>query len=455
MISSSLHNASAAAPLRAPCAEPPSPRWWAPNVRSAAAPRAVPANPPWDPLLACIAAYVLMSVGRVHQLFGLEALRPAVLSGGLALCLFWLDGDRRRSLFSIPASPARWIAALLFWMCVSTPGALSEGTSFTLIADNFIKTAVMFAVIVASARGVRDVERLAFVYLMAAAIYAAVVVARFDVAAGGDWRLGHLYYYDANDFATFAVTATPFGIYFLHAARTAVVRVLAAAALAALSVAFVYSGSRGGFLALLAVGTFVVVRFTGIPLRWRLMATALVAAVVLGTASQQYWQQMGTIVSDADYNRTGETGRLQIWSRGIGYMLDNPLLGVGPDNFGVAEGTLSPFAKRQQYGIGVRWSAAHNSFVQVGAELGVPGLAFYLAMLIATFAALRRADRVRRRAAEIDASGVELTQALTAALLGFVVGSFFLSLAYSEMLYTLVALSAAMWKVSAPTARAC
>jgi len=42
-----------------------------------------------------------------------------------------------------------------------------------------------------------------------------------------------------------------------------------------------------------------------------------------------------------------------------------------------------------------------------------------------------------------------------AALLGFVVGSFFLSLAYSEMLYTLLALAAAMWKVTARSARAC
>ena len=415
-------------------------------------PHAITADPPWDPLLACVAGYMLMSVGRVHQLFGLESLRPAVLTGGLALALFWLDADRRRRLSSLPRATTKWIAALLIWMCLSMPGALSQGTSLTLIADNFLKTALMFVVIVASARGVRDVERLAFVYLTAAAVYAAVIVARFDLGAGGDWRLGHLYYYDANDFATFAVTATPLGIYFLHAGRSSAVRAVAAAALAALSVAFVYSGSRGGFLAMLAVGMFVVVRFTGIPLRWRVMATALVAVVVLGTASRQYWDQMGTIVSDADYNRTGETGRLQIWSRGIGYMLEHPLFGVGPDNFGVAEGTLSPFAKRQQYGIGVRWSAAHNSFVQVGAELGVPGLAFYVALLAATFAALRRATRRQRHAAEIDSRGLELTQALTAALLGFVVGSFFLSLAYSEMLYTLIALSTAMWKVTAPPA---
>jgi hypothetical protein len=151
-----------------------------------------------------------------------------------------------------------------------------------------------------------------------------------------------------------------------------------------------------------------------------LSATALVAAILLMTASDQYWQQMSTITSDTDYNQTAETGRLQIWSRGIGYMLQNPVLGLGPGNFQTAEGTLSPLAERQQFGIGVRWNAPHNSFVQIAAELGIPGL--------------------RRSAA--------LTPALTASLLGFVVGSFFLSLAYSEMLYTLVALSVGVQKVS-------
>ena len=40
---------------------------------------------------------------------------------------------------------------------------------------------------------------------------AAVVLARFDLGAGDNWRLGHLYYYDANDFATFVITGLPFG----------------------------------------------------------------------------------------------------------------------------------------------------------------------------------------------------------------------------------------------------
>jgi O-antigen ligase len=325
-------------------------------------------------------------------------------------------------------------------MSLSIPFALSTGTSVDLVVNNFLKTALMSFVVAGSVRRIEDVERLAGVYFTGAVAYAAVVMSRFDLGSGGDWRLGHLYYYDANDFATFVVTAMPFGIYFLHATRKPAIRLAAAAGLVVLTLGFVWSGSRGGFIALTAVAAFILLRYSAIPLRWRLSATALVAIVVCTAASDQYWQQMGTITSDSDYNHTSETGRLQIWSRGVGYMMANPFLGVGPGNFPAAEGTLSPLAERQQYGIGVRWNAPHNCFVQIGAETGLPGLALFVAILASAFAALRRARHA------------EITPALTASLLGFVVGGCFLSLAYSEMLYTLVAFAVGLRKVTADAA---
>jgi len=389
----------------------------------------------WDALLVCVAGYILTSVGRIHQLFGvLGAIHLAALMGALAIGLWLIDTRKQRQSRTAFCRTTRLAGLLLVWMVLSVPGALRVGNSFDVVFDNVIKTAVMSFVVVASVRTIRDVERLAFVYLVGAVVYSAVVLTTFDLGSGDAWRLGHLYYYDANDFATYAVSAMPLGIYFLHAGRRMAVRLFAAAGLVVLTLGFVWSGSRGGFIALAAVAIYVVLCFSAIPLRWRLSATALVAVVLIATASDQYWHQMGTIASDADYNHTAESGRLQIWSRGIGYMMDNPVLGVGPGNFQTAEGTLSPFAERQQYGVGVRWNAPHNSFVQIGAELGFPGLALYIAVIASAFSALRRAG--------------DLSPALTASLLGFVVGSFFLSLAYSEMLYTLVALAVGLRKVS-------
>jgi O-antigen ligase len=405
----------------------------------------------WDLLLLCVAGYLLTSVGRVHQLFpALDVLRPTLLTGLLAIVLYLVNrAERRRA--HLPRIPTtKYVMALLIWMALSVPGSLVRSTSLELVAGNFVKTVLMYLVILGAIRGTRDVERLSAVYLVAAAVYAAVVVSRFDIGSGNDdWRLGRLYYYDANDFATFAVTAMPLGLYYLlHAGRRPSIRVLAGVVLAVLALAFVRTGSRGGFIALLAVAAFIVLRYTGIPLRWRVGAPAFVTLVVLVTASEQYWKQMGTILSDADYNRTEESGRMQIWSRGVGYMLQYPIFGVGPNNFPAAEGMLSPFAQRQQFGAGVRWNAAHNSYIQIGAELGVPGLMMFVAIIASAFGALRVARRSDDALAESQPHRRALAQALTASMLGFVVGAFFLSLAYSEMLYALTALAAGMGKLA-------
>jgi O-antigen ligase len=277
-------------------------------------------------------------------------------------------------------------------------------------------------------------------------VYVAVVLSRFQLG-GSNWRLGDLYTYDANDLATLIATAMPFGLYLLIGQRRPVVRVLAVAGLIILAVGLIRSGSRGGFLAFLAVAAFVLVRMTTIPARSRLAGLAVILLVVLGTASDKYWTQMQTIIHyDKDYNVTSETGRVRIWKRGIGYMEDHPLFGVGLRNFQVAEGTISPRAKLQERGVGVWWGAAHNTYVQMGAELGFPGLMLLLGMMTTAFMSLRR---VARRALRGNPAGSEvsrLAQSLMAAIVGFAVGAFFLSLAYADMLYMLIALTIALAK---------
>src|SRR5262245_52420465 len=46
----------------------------------------------WDPLLISIAVYMLMAVGRLHQLFPFVGLvRPAILAGATAMVLYIAD----------------------------------------------------------------------------------------------------------------------------------------------------------------------------------------------------------------------------------------------------------------------------------------------------------------------------------------------------------------------------
>ena len=357
--------------------------------------------------------------------------------------------DPRRQIGTALATPiARWMIALLVWSTLSVPGAIWAGGAYAQVQD-FAKAIGMALVAVAAVRGQRDVGRLATVYFIGAAIYAFIVLTRFHVGGGGDWRLSSLYYYDANDFATFAVSAIPLGLYLALRRGPITTRLAAVAAVAALGLSFIWSGSRGGFLALLVAAIYWVLRFRAVRAPWRVVSIGVAALIFVSTASSEFWAQMKTITSpEKDYNVTGETGRMEIWKRGIGYMVSYPVFGVGAGDFGTAEGRLSSLASRQEYNTGLKWSEAHNSFVQVGAELGIPGLIIFLGMLLGVLRALR-ASKLRARAPDtFDPDADLLAQSMSAAFVGFVVGAFFLSLAYREPLYTLVALGAAVEKVS-------
>jgi O-antigen ligase len=402
----------------------------------------------WDLLLVTVAVYVATAVGRIHQLFTvLLPLKPALVSALLAIVLLLLQQSAQRRVGLLRSATTSCLLGLLLWSALSVPGALNQGLAFQTWTD-LVRSVGMGLVIAASIRDVRDVERLTLVYFGVTVVYTAVVLSRFQL--GGDsWRLAGLYYYDANDFATLITTAMPLGLYFVIARHRPLLRVLAAVGLAILAVGLIKSGSRGGFLALLAVTAFVLLRFTTVPARTRAVALVIILVVAGTTASDKYWAQMQTIVHpDQDYNSTSDAGRLKIWMRGLGYMSEYPVLGVGIGNFPTAEGTISLLAKRQERGIGVRWGAAHNSFVQVGAELGVPGLLLFVGVIATAFQSLRRVAAQRSPAQRAPDDVARLAQSLMAALVGFVVGAFFLSLGYADMVCILVGLAAALAKTA-------
>jgi len=402
----------------------------------------------WDLLLVCMAVYVATAVGRLHELFPvLGYLKPALLASALGLGIYALQQRGPRNVLRLRSRATTCLLGLILWGALSVPGALNQGLAFQSWT-NYLQTVLMCLLVAGSVRDPRDVERLGLVYFAVTVVYTVVVLSRFQLGAD-DWRLGRLYYYDANDFATLIVTAMPFGLYFVLSRRSVPLRLLALAGLAPLAVGLIRSGSRGGFLAFLALVAFVLLRLTTIPARTRLAGLVLIVAVTFGTASDQYWAQMQTIISPKrDYNMTSEEGRVQIWERGIGYMTGNPVFGVGLRNFQVAEGTISLQARRAERGLGVRWGAAHNTFVQIGAELGFPGLLLFVALLAYAFRALGRAARRFRTEEYAGTEASRLAQTVMAALVGFVVGGFFLSLAYADLFYTLVALSIGLDKIA-------
>jgi O-antigen ligase len=378
----------------------------------------------------------------------LATLQLTVLATLGAYGLFIVERDRRRQIKYLKHPVVILMLALFFQMVLSVPGSLWPGGSFGFLQSDFIRTLVFVLLLAASVRAFVDVERLAAVQVLGAAVYSVMVLASSSSSASD--RAGGFGGYDPNDYSMLLVCTIPMGVYFLARARTGVGRGLAAIAVLLGTVTIVRSGSRAGFLGLLVVFVYLLLAYRGLP--WRIR-TAAVAVGLLGlalVASDRYWERMSTLVNlEEDYNWAGRsyTGRIEIWKRGIGYMLQRPFFGVGVARFSSAEGRLSPKAEGPDYGRGWKWSSPHNSFVEVGAELGVVGLAIFVGMLGFAFRALARAARSPPGVSRIMPQAA-MAGALAAGMIGYVVVGFFLSHAYSAFMYSLLAMVVGLAKVT-------
>jgi O-antigen ligase len=239
---------------------------------------------------------------------------------------------------------------------------------------------------------------------------------------------------DPNESAALFVLAFPFAVA-LGSARGRT-RWLGFAIAGVLAAGVVKTGSRGGVIGLAIVAMMLIARAGP---RRRLTYLTVVAICGIGvalTANDTLIERMSTIAQPReDYNVTDREGRLQVWTRGLGYMATHPLLGIGLANFETAEGVLS--GKLNQ-GSGVRYTAAHNAFVQIGAELGVFGL---LAFVVALWSAaqgcrhvLRAAKRDHGLHPRLADDESRLAGAVLCALIGVATTGFFLSLAYHWIL---------------------
>jgi len=390
---------------------------------------------PWDSLLLALMVLVALQVWRVHELFPSLAIHGLpILMTVVAVTLLLLGRDPRRRLATLDVPLVRVALGILVLAGLSIPGSLYPGLSLNLVLKDYFRTVILMLLVAASVRGFADLRRLAWLQLGGVILFSAVILARAQM--GADGRLRDVAYYDVNDLAMLIVSTLPLVLYLWRKPARPWSRALLAAATVFLIVTLGKTGSRGGFLGFLALGGYLLLRLRGVPAWQRVGTVALLATLLAGLASDKYFDRIGTILQlRQDYNWSGksETGRMEVWKRGLGYMLDHPLLGVGAAAFPVAEGTLAPEAlEHQRYGQGFKWSAAHNSFIQIGAELGVGGLILFIALLTAAFRTLARLRRAPFPEIAVTA------QIFTASLVAFVVTASFLSQAYSAYLYTLL-----------------
>ena len=411
---------------------------------------AAPANaePRPDRLMRAVALMLFTYVWRIQDAFPiLGKLQLPLLALFAALVMFASVRHPVRTINAIRNQPtSKLIIALAIIMLIGLPFSLWRGHSAEFLLKSYIADVVFYVLVASTVRTVRDIEWYALMNLYGALAFATVVALFFHV--GDDGRLGGLIYYDANDFALVMVCTIPFAFYFLTKGNKGSRRIAAVIALGMFLTAMVKSGSRGGFIGLIAVMLYILLFYRAIPSRTRLLITVAGVALFFGFASDKYWKMMGTILHPTeDYNYTSNEGRVEVWKRGMTYMLQNPVVGVGVAAYPMAEGGSDLALSLQAQGKGFKWSVAHNSFLETGAELGFPGLGVFVAMLIVTGVSLSRISRRGRWAPWVTKREISLAQMLIAAIVGFAVSGIFVSAEYFAYLYFLLALSVGLVKL--------
>ena len=396
---------------------------------------------PWDALRIALAAAILTSVWRVQDLF--PALAPLKLPSLLLLVLLSLMAisprERFRARIISRQRVMRGLFVILALAAVSIPMSLWAGMSLDFLLKNMLPAIVLAVTAAAAVYTVSDARRVAAIQVFGAALYAIVILTQFEV--GPDGRLGSLVYYDANDLGMLLVCTLPLALFFVGFSRHIGSRLLAAAIIGLYLATIVKTGSRGALLGLIAVALYLLARYTSLHWSHRVATVAGVVLIFVAATGAQYWSTVSTILSPrTDYNWIGNTegGRMAIWGRGLSYMADRPVTGLGLAAFPLAEGTISPLARRQQFSDGVKWSAPHNSFLQIGAELGVLALVIFIATLVG---ALLLSGRLARDALARGGQNIAvaaLARAQGAALVGYAVAGFFLSQAYAPFLFVLL-----------------
>ena len=214
---------------------------------------------------------------------------------------------------------------------------------------------------------------------------------------------------DPNDFAMLFIVATAFVFTLLRLRGMFPSKALLLCVLGAMLFVLYYTKSRGGvvgFCAMLVAAVWITGR-KNIP-RFLMTGVLLGAAVAFGPARARESVYEGS-----------SGGRIMAWGVGNQILKQSPLFGCGYGHF-------LEFNENR---------AAHSSFVNCYAELGLVGYVFWFGLCWFVTRALLRIARMQN---VLDPLTIRVAAGNFAALTGYLASAFFLSRTYNPVLFLLL-----------------
>jgi putative inorganic carbon (HCO3(-)) transporter len=368
---------------------------------------------------------------RPYELFNAPFLREGAQWLALLTLLAYIPSQLSAE-GNLTARPREVTLALLLLACalLSVPTAISPGEAWDSFV-NFLKVILIFVVAVNVTRTEWRLQGLLMLAMAASLI--------LSFSAFNDYRQGHLdfggervkgmiggMFDNPNDLALHLVTMVPLAVGLAFARRGPLTKVVYLLCAALFTAGVVVSFSRGGFLGLV-ISAAVLAWKLGRKRRFLVGALMVVSLLIFVAAAPGEYGARLTSMFGGDVTGSA-SARQELFWRSVMVALRYPLTGIGLGCF---------------YFRGAHDQVTHNAYTQVAAEMGLAALAIYVLFMVTSIRRLRRIERETLEAKD-RASFYYLSVGLQAGIVGYMVCSFFASVAHLWYVYYLVAYSVAL-----------
>ncbi len=361
---------------------------------------------------------------------------------------------RRDPVLVRPAEPYRMDGTSVLMVLLALHGVLAATFSFPdlprmwEICTNLLKIVLFCLLMPLVVTDRLRMQVLTMAIVLALSMHGLLDGLKFLASAGSHMAGQYSRLGDRNDFALHLVMVIPLLVFLLGQFRRAWTKVFTGGVLALTVLAVVSTQSRGGLVSLVAVGLWMVFRSGR-----KLLAITLVAAgslMVVTLAPDSWFNRMETL--GAAEEDGSFMGRVQAWKRASAIAIDNPVFGGGfravqaPSLFeryrdaqgflGFVDTPPATFAR-----------AAHSIYFEVMSDVGLVGLALFLAVMFSNFV---MGASVRRRAKALGPEArwaADLATMLNIAMVAYLVGGAALSLAWVDLPYVLVMMVATLDRI--------
>jgi len=370
-------------------------------------------------------------LGRIQEMIPfLENLHIAKIAMGMALLIFVMTiksySKANTALFKIPQ--VKYIIAIFVMALLSVPFSAWPGGSLDYIITSYSKLLLFVFLLVWCVNTENELNKLCWSFVVTVLIIDIAVFVNPNVTES-TLRVFVSSTYDPNDIALLLVIAFPIMFYMMEN-NAGWKKLLLVVTMSMSLIVVLKTGSRGGLVALVAVLSMLSYnKGVGYVIK-RLPIALILLFIALNNVSEAQKERLGTVFTmKEDYNATDRSGRVEIWKRGLSLMLNKPLFGCGINQFSIVNGKMPDGS----------WLTAHNSFIQIGAELGIISLMLFVMTIYMSIKTLNDC--------ESNLENAWLIRGVRTALYGFCIGGFFLSWAYACGLYFLIALTVIINKI--------